>query len=339
MKTLKNEITEEIYTFYSTFIVGFEAVVKKIFIETGYVGEIKQVLNGAIITKAPNASCIPSGIINNHFRIFKYTKESSITNFIKGLSDVRIHRNCSKRSFRVIISDENNLVSIDNGVLSSLEKIIEKQTGHHVNRVKPDIEFWILKRSEGIILFMERLYKHSSFDKTLNKGELRSDLCYFLNYLSKPDKDDVLLDPFCGSGAILKNRLDNNLSFGKPNLVFGIDIEEHHIKDLRSYFKKKNNLIFKKTNFFDNKFEDNFIDRIVSDPPWGIYEKLDNIERFYRNMITECYRILKCNGILVVLTACKKEMDSINTNLSLLEKYDILVSGKKAGVYVYQKTY
>lgn len=334
---IKNEITGLSYNYYSSYIVGFEDVVERVFKETCTSVKIKQILNGGILIEAPNSSSIPCGFINNHFIVFKYAKENNIINFINSLDKVKIHRNCSKRSFRVIISDQNNLVSIDNKVLTKLEKIIERETGHRVNRAKPDIEYWVLKRSEGIILFMERIWKHWSFDKMLNQGELREDLCYFLHYLSKPNKDDIFLDPFCGSGAIIKNRLKYNFPFGKPQLVFGIDTEEHHIKELKSQFKKKNTIIFKNIDFFDNTFEANFIDRIVTDPPWGLFEKIDNIQLFYQNFFDEAYRILKPNGIITILTACKDEIEKLETELVLLEKYNILVNGKKAGVYVYQK--
>ena len=323
--------------FYSSFIVGFEELVKRIIEEKSSDLSIEKILNGAVLMKTDYSTAIIQPFFNNYFAVFKYAKETNITKFINSLDKLKIPRNMSKRSFRVIISDCNNLVSIDNKVLTKLENIIIKETGHYVNRVKPDIEYWILKRSEGIILFMERIHKHAPFDKQLNKGELRKDLCYFLNYLAKSNQDDIFLDPFCGSGAIIKSRLDNNLTFGKPNLVFGIDINEIQIKALRNQFKKKNKLIFKSINFFNNNFEDSFIDRIVTDPPWGMFEKLDNVKLFYQNMLDEMNRIIKPYGIIVVLTACRDEIESVNTKLLLLEKYHILVNGKKAGVYVYQK--
>lgn len=320
--------------FYSSFIVGFEELVKRI-IESKYIDvSITQVLNGAIISRTyTSANIVDIPFLNNHFFVFKSSKASNINSFIESLNDVNLKKCKNKRSFRVIISDQNNLVSVDNKLLTKLEQKISKETGNYVNRLKPDVEYWILKRSEGIILFMERISKHKSFDKQLNKGELRDDLCYFLNYLSSPAEEDIFLDPFCGSGAIIKSRIRND----KFNMVFGVDIEQSYIQELKGLYKKRNNIIFKSMDFFNNKFEDDFIDKIVTDPPWGIYENIDNIQLFYQQAIDEIYRIIKPKGVAVILTACKEEMESINTKLLLLEKYNILVSGKKASVYVYQK--
>jgi len=320
--------------FYSSFIVGFEELVKKIVEEKCTNISLNQVLNGAIISKtSTSANIVDIPFFNNHFFVFKQAKTGNINSFIDSLSDINLKKAKNKRSFRVIISDQNNLVSIDNTVLTKLEQKISNETGNYVNRLKPDIEYWILKRSEGIVLFMERISKHKSFDKQLNKGELREDLCYFLNYLSMPNENDIFLDCFCGSGAIIKSRMKIN----KFNMVFGIDIDQNCIQELKSSYKKRNNIIFKNIDFFYNKFEDNFIDKIVTDPPWGLFDNIENIQDFYQKAINEMYRIVKPKGLIVILTACKEEMNNIDTKLSLLEQYNILVNGKKASVYVYQK--
>jgi len=57
-------------------------------------------------------------------------------------------------------------------------------------------------------------------------------------------------------------------------------------------------------------------------------------------MLVEFIRILKDNAVMVILIA-KKELfeELINnfSNLSLISKYDILVSGKKAAIYKIRK--
>lgn len=319
--------------FYSSFIVGFEELVKNIISKENNISLFK-ILNGAIITKSSSYNNLKNfSFLNNHFFIIKYLEETDISNFINKLDKLQLKKSDIKKSFRIIISDQNNLISVDNNILSKLENKIEKETGNYVNRIKPDIEYWILKRSEGIIFFMERINKHKSFDKQLKKGELREDLCYFLNYLSNPSKDDIFLDCFCGSGAIIKERIKIN----KYNMIFGVDIIKEYIQELKKLYKGRNNIIFKNINFFENKFENNFITKIVTDPPWGNYENIKDLQSFYQNFIDIANKILKPKGILILLTACKEEMNNININLKLMEKYDILVSGKKASVYVFKK--
>ena len=54
-------------------------------------------------------------------------------------------------------------------------------------------------------------------------------------------------------------------------------------------------------------------------------------------MLKEFYRILKTGGLMVALTAKKEEFENIldeyKDKIILKEKYNILVSGKKAGIY------
>lgn len=85
-------------------------------------------------------------------------------------------------------------------------------------------------------------------------------------------------------------------------------------------------------------FEDQFIDKIVTDPPWGMYEDVGmDIEIFYNHMMKEMYRVLKPKGIIVILTAKKDELEKVllgfKSRLKLLEKYNVLISGKKASIY------
>lgn len=82
--------------------------------------------------------------------------------------------------------------------------------------------------------------------------------------------------------------------------------------------------------------------KIVTDPPWGIYEqdKFD-LPDFYTKMVKEFLRVIKEGGLMVILTAQKelfeKTMRHFYGKLILIERYDTLVSGRKATVYKIKK--
>jgi tRNA G10 N-methylase Trm11 len=85
-------------------------------------------------------------------------------------------------------------------------------------------------------------------------------------------------------------------------------------------------------------FEDNFINKIVTDPPWGLFREMTmETPEFYALMLKEFLRILKINGIIVILTAKKEEVEraaaDLRDKIKIVEKYDILVSGQKAAIY------
>jgi tRNA G10 N-methylase Trm11 len=220
----------------------------------------------------------------------------------------------------------------------NMEVKISKASGLLVDRVKPDLEFWFLYRSEKIGFFMLRLTKHASTEKLLNKGELRPELSYTLCLISGPDDNDIFIDPFCGYGSIPMAR-----SLISPaDMIFAADIDKENVRTLKlkSVRQKDGRPVFvKHMDALNMKtFEDGFADKIVTDPPWGIYENVGmDIEVFYYQMMQEFYRILKINGIAVILTAKKAEFENVllvfGNKLDLCKKYDILVSGKKASIY------
>jgi tRNA G10 N-methylase Trm11 len=82
-------------------------------------------------------------------------------------------------------------------------------------------------------------------------------------------------------------------------------------------------------------------DAIITDPPWGIYkETAEPLQTFYDDMLTSFARLLKEDGRAVVLTAKKAEFElSLNKTPELrnVKTLHILVSGKKAAVYVMEK--
>lgn len=171
----------------------------------------------------------------------------------------------------------------------------------------------------------------------MTKGELRPELANLLCLISEPQKTDTFLDPFCGFGAIPIERA-KNFPFGK---VIASDIDLNNINLLKEKTKQK--IQIENWDALNLKeIEDSSIHKIVTDPPWGVYkqEGIDLIS-FYLKMLKEFYRILKPNGLLVLLTGRKLEIEKIinsSASLFLLEKkYNILVSGKKANVYKFRK--
>jgi tRNA (guanine6-N2)-methyltransferase len=243
------------------------------------------------------------------------------------------------RTFRIITSKENQLTSVNKNLLRSMEQKIARSYRLTVNRAKPDLEFWFLYRSEKIGFFMLRLTRHTAYEKILNKGELRPELSHILCLLSEPSPNDIVLDPFCGYGSIPIARATDF----PCNMIFASDIDKQMVNILKNKLKKqklKKPIFVKEADALnmESVFEDNFIDKIITDPPWGFYQHMDiDINVFYKKMLQEFYRILKPNGILVLLTARKKEFENsladCQNKYKLVDKYHILVSGKKAAIY------
>ncbi|MFB6088599.1 MAG: TRM11 family methyltransferase [Candidatus Aenigmatarchaeota archaeon] len=141
--------------------------------------------------------------------------------------------------------------------------------------------------------------------------------------LAQVKKDEIVLDPFCGNGTILQEAL----LFGSE--VRGLDIKEGRVKETVENLKW-----FKKEYSINKKFEircgdsrkvskyfpENSIDKIVSEPELGPMLKklpkrnkakniMNNLEDLYSDFFREVSKILKKNGIMVIVLPQLKTKD------------------------------
>jgi tRNA G10 N-methylase Trm11 len=94
-------------------------------------------------------------------------------------------------------------------------------------------------------------------------------------------------------------------------------------------------------NSIENTLASASVDRIIADPPWGLFENIGNIAEFYKAIIGKCVKLIKPDGKIVIITARKEELTSAVESItccSIVKTYHILVSGKKAGVFLIENT-
>jgi tRNA G10 N-methylase Trm11 len=245
-----------------------------------------------------------------------------------------------ERSFRLRVADENKLVSCDPHDMSQLAHHISKATGLMLSPRGADIEFWLFRRRNGKMFFCQRLSQREYTEKNLRQGELRPELTHSLCFLSDPQPDDIFLDPFAGSGAIGAAR-----SRMPYNMLFLSDIDDKNVKEMKSALKagkiresKKSPVIVRQSDARDlKKIDDSFIDKIVTDPPWGFFEAdIPDLMQFYQEVFHELCRVVKTEGLIVALLGRRDLLDTLvemfQSDLLAERRYDILVSGKKASI-------
>ncbi len=324
--------------YFSTFISGFSELVSESLQKLLPDFEQSSLIDGLIIyrTSAQPNEVARLRFLNNTFLLSGITQVSNTsgsTTLAEAakvlISDLHlVHPTFPKseqKTFRIVFSDENHLVSIERNIHKKLEEKIAKTLKMIVDRAKPDWEYWFLKRREGFVLFGLRLTRHPDYKDVLQKGELRPELANLLCLLSEPDKDDVFLDPFSGSGSIPRERT----KFPYKKIISG-DIKP-------ALIKKTKGIEITKLDALYTNLPSSSINKVVTDPPWGVEvgKELD-LPDFYSKMLKEFSRIMKPHGIVVILMGKKEIFEEILQQFpqfSLLKKYDILVSGKKAGVY------
>jgi hypothetical protein len=203
-------------TYYAAFVPGLQQVAADIVRARLPDVRIDRLLDGAIVFETQctydrlNFFCF-----NNIFAVISIVenpvREGALEAHIEaarrqGRQRVIAENNRKIRSFRVVCSDENRLTPVREGSRGELERYIAGQSGLFVDRGRPDTEFWLLYRREGFSVFMKRLTKHPSLEKTRHPGELSSPLAYMLCRISEPKPGEVVVDPFCGYGSILEER-------------------------------------------------------------------------------------------------------------------------------------
>ncbi len=337
--------------YFSTFASGLGEVINSALKDKVKDLEIKLVLDGLVVYASNSKSDKIKEIrfFNNSFVLLSLIQGLNIDPLRAMMKQVlqnpdlaiKAKKYIPKKnlSFRIVTSQENQLVSVDNNLLKNLEELFSQTTGLAVNRTNPDCEIWFLWRREGYGFVGLRITKTPNYEKTLFKGELRPELANLMCLIAEPKPSDVILDPFAGYGAIPLEcfkyfSIGKVIAGEKDKAVFQI-LQEKVIKAASKM------VIGRWDALHLNSFTDNSIDKIVTDPPWGFYLEQDkNLPDFYTKMLEELARVLKPYGLMVILMGQKELFERILgrfSELKLLEKYDILVSGKKAAIFKIQK--
>lgn len=237
------------------------------------------------------------------------------------------------RSVRVMFYEDNEGVNIPTPIRENIEKYIAKERTLWINRRIADIEVWFTTRSNNTGFIGIRLTSFPTGEKSLEPGQLKPQLAHLLCLLSEPNSQDKVLDPFAGYGSIPLER-----TYFKYQEIIASDSEPKTVEQLQQKVKdqnKKITVIQQDAGSLDH-IQDSSVDKIITDPPWGLFEKHIDIPTLYELFLKQAARVLKPNGILVILTAQKEILEKLlaqENSLKLEEKYDILVSGKKAGIY------
>lgn len=246
--------------------------------------------------------------------------------------------NIKHRTFKIKAIKDSQPVKVDYHNLLGLEDKIRKNTSMTINNI-PDIDFIFLQRSENELYFLMKLTNNRVTEKDLKPGSLRPELCYLLSSMANINDKDIILDPFCGSGAISREIIKHF----KYNMMFASDADDEKVKLLKKEYKNnKKNYYIKVADATDITYiEDNFIDIIITDPPWNIFDKKDiNMLDFYESMLKEFNRVLKNDGRIVVLMGNIDDFENAlyKTNLFKIDnKLSVLINGKKANVYLLTK--
>ena len=335
--------------YVSTCISGLQTVVSDTLARTLPKYRPLRIYDGLLIyeTEAAPELLTRPGVVNNTYLLhgaYRDDLSGDINDSIRrNLKEIRIDFDYMRRagflkkqrSFKLFASARNPPVRLDYALTQPLEKQIQSALNLRVDFRKPDAEFIFSRRSEGMLLFMTKITYNRLTEKDLPQGALRPELCRLLGEIAEVGETDIVLDPFCGYGSIPVQVMK---SF-KYNMIFANDNNEAMVAALkRTYGKNDRKLFIKCRDVLDpSNFQEGFIDKIITDPPWNIFRHTEeSFAGFYTAMLKEFERILKPGGSATILMGNLPDFEEAMASvpgLTLQARYNILVNGKKASVF------
>lgn len=231
--------------------------------------------------------------------------------------------------YRLMLLRDGSPQPMNQNERTKLETKLKQELRLEPNAHLSKNDFYLIERSSGKKLFTLRLPRAKFKREKLSAGELRPELADLLCITAGVRAKHIVLDMFAGYGSIPYEAVRG---FGCKQVI-GIDNQKlanrHEHPSIRWYEADARSLDF---------LEDSSIDRIVTDPPWGIFNKADNLNDLYREMLKEAYRVMKSNSVMVILSGNRELEKAVqNSNLKTLKNYPVLVSGKKANILKLQK--
>lgn len=317
--------------FVSSFITGFQDVVSADLPKRLPGVKILNCYDGLIHYKYDGDSRELEKIIyfNNTFFVLKTMKGKGLNfpSLVGALCSGKNYFLVNKGSFRVRFQQENQFAKVDKNLTRRVEEYVVRNSRLTLDRLSPTNEIWFSIRREGFAFCGELISKREFTEKNLNKGELRPEIAYLMCCFAKLPNDAVVLEPFCGYGAI-PVQLKKHFACKK---IYASDIDEEKVKMLCI----ENVEICKADVFELSHIADNSIDAIITDPPWGLWENIPDIEAFYNRMFVSFKRILKEQGRMTILTARTVEFEKAvaAAGLKIIDSLHTLVNGKKATLY------
>lgn len=242
-------------------------------------------------------------------------------------------------TFRIMNWHEGATTALDKRIRTGLEEAIQIQNVFVVNRVKPKCEFAFYTRRGGWGFFGLRLTHPAWDEKRLPAGRLDPEIAYLLSVISQPQDTDVVLDPMAGHGAIVAARAQH-FPF---KMILATDSDPERVAGIKSQYAPfgKQFVIGQMDATDMEDIPEATVTTIITDPPWGLHDESIDVPDLYDRFFEEAVRVLKPDGVLVVISAQKELLDTLIKEQSdtwkLHNKWNVLVHGKKAAVYKLQK--
>ncbi|NLB38830.1 MAG: methyltransferase [Clostridiales bacterium] len=321
--------------YLSTFVVGLEEQVAELLPRRLAGARALRMLNGMVQYRYDGPARLIDKLPflhNTYSVLIAFPRQAQdFEAMVAAAGSKRCHYLPGKETFRVRFVRENTFLSVPPKVLHAAERLVTKATGMRPSRGQAETELWYIIRSESMGYYAQLLTRKP--DKTA-PGALRGDLAYLIATLAQTDRDSVVLDPFCGSGALIR-ALRDHLPYGR---LYASDSDAQAVGRLKRepLLTESQGEVRVADALTLAHLADASVDAVVTDPPWGDFKALPDEAAFYQRMLMSLRRVLKPDGRAVLLTARKRELAQAAAGGGFLvaDTVHTLVNGKKTAAFV-----
>ncbi len=169
------------------------------------------------------------------------------------------------------------------------------------------------------------------------EGGLRPAVAAAMVRLSMPQDDDIVVDPFCGSGTIL---IERDLA-GRHGQLLGGDFDPAAVEAAtRNVGPRHKPIDLKVWDAVSLPLRDESADVVMTNPPFGIkVGEKRGLSGLYRAFLAEAYRVLRPGGRLVVLAHDPALVDASLAAGSWAQqrRVDLITQGRAATIGVFYR--
>ncbi|RAV14188.1 methyltransferase [Paenibacillus contaminans] len=202
---------------------------------------------------------------------------------------------------------------------------------------QPDVEFRLdIEDSRGLfsLKLTHASYRFRRKDRRFSAASLLPTVAHAMVWLSTPVEEDVFIDPCCGSGTILWERLSYPFTY-----IGGGDIEHQALNVAKENLKDT----LAEVTHWDARqlaFADASIDKVVTNLPFGrqiSYGKETN--EINRAILIEITRVMKIQGKAIILTENWDEILQVaaSLHLRLINAFPLSLKGLHPTIYVFER--
>lgn len=177
---------------------------------------------------------------------------------------------------------------------------------------------------------LERNLFRRDWKKATSPASINPALAYILCSLAEVNEDDIVYDPFCGSGTI---GLSAYLYFS-PKKVLCSDLSGKAVdwinENAKSASVDKKKFIVFRSNISQIKLQANSVNKIISNLPFGIRvgDHAKNMQ-LYEHIFRKAKNILQQDGLLVLYTVEKKLIEDLSKKHGFVIEKELLIEQGK----------